>query len=86
VVFNDTFQGTRVDVRWRLREGDPAGPVRAGEDLRLDVPLGQSVQQPISFTAPATGGPLYLTLVASKPGQGVLFTDDDTRFDAPHRE
>ena len=62
VVFNDTFQGTRIDVRWRLREGSPSGPVRAGGDLHLDVPLGQSVQQPITFTPPATGGPLSLTL------------------------
>ena len=81
VVFNDTFAGTRVDTRWELRRGSPNGPVIAARDLRLDIPLGQSVQQPITFTPPATGGPLYLALTASKPGEGMLFRDDGTRFD-----
>jgi hypothetical protein len=81
VVFNDTFEGTRVDVRWELRRGAPDGARVAAQNLRLDVPLGQSVQQPITFIPPATGGPLYLVLTASKPGDGVLFKDDGTRFD-----
>jgi Glycosyl hydrolases family 2, TIM barrel domain/Glycosyl hydrolases family 2, sugar binding domain len=80
VVFNDTFAGTTINVRWELRTGSPNGPVAAGRELHLTVPLGQSIQQPITFTPPVTNDPLYLTLVASKPGQGVLFTDDDTRF------
>jgi hypothetical protein len=80
VVFNDTFAGTTVDVHWELHEGSPAGPLAAGEHLKLDVPLGESVHQPITFTPPATDGPLFLVLTASKPGQGVLFTDDGTRF------
>ncbi len=80
-VFNDTFAGTRLDVRWELRRDAPDGAALAGQTLRLDVPLGQSVQQPITFTPPATGGPLYLVLTATKPGEGVLFHDAGTRFD-----
>lgn len=81
VVFNDTFEGTRIDVRWELRRGSPDGPVIAAQSLLLHVPLGKSVQQPITFTPPVTGGPLYLLLTASKPGDGVLFKDAGTRFD-----
>jgi Glycosyl hydrolases family 2, TIM barrel domain len=81
VVFNDTFAGTRVNVRWELRRDTPDGRVVAGQTLPLDVMLGQSIEQPITFTPPATGGPLYLVLTATKPGEGVLFHDADTRFD-----
>jgi len=81
VVFNDTFEGTTVRVRWQLRQGSRTGPVVAGETRNLEVPLGEHVEVPITFTAPATDGPLYLVLTASKPGQGVLFEDADTRFD-----
>jgi hypothetical protein len=81
VVFNDTFAGTQLNVRWELREGSPTGPVAATQDLKLDVPLGQSIQQPITFTPPATDGPLFLVLTATKPGQGVVFSDAGTRFD-----
>jgi hypothetical protein len=81
VVFNDTFAGTQLNVRWELREGSPTGPVAATQDLKLDVPLGQSIQQAITFTPPATDGPLFLVLTATKPGQGLVFSDAGTRFD-----
>lgn len=65
-VFNDTFFGNRVRVRWELRQGAPDGALVAGSTMDVAVPLGTHVERRISFVPPRTPDPLYLVLSATK--------------------
>jgi hypothetical protein len=81
VVFNDTFDGERIDVRWQLRDGAADGPVLAEGAFAADVPLGSRRTHEIAFTAPRAGRRVHLVLTAAKPGQGELFREEDQVFD-----
>jgi hypothetical protein len=79
-VFNDSFSGERLTVSWSLRAGSASGrPVDRGS-ADWKVGLGGRQQYPITFTAPATGQPLYLDITVKKPGEGTLFHDASTVF------
>ena len=79
-IFNDTFSGTSLQVKWQLRAGSATGPVVHARVLNVQVPLGGHVARQITFTTPNRAGPLYLVLSASKQGQGGLFFDAGTKF------
>jgi hypothetical protein len=77
-VFNDTFAGQSIDLKWSLRVGTATGPAVAGATVAVTVPLGGHVIQRITFTPPAGTQPLVLVLSAIKPGRGNVFHDDGT--------
>jgi hypothetical protein len=79
-VFNDTLAGNRVDLGWQARVGSPRGRVAASGRQLLRVARGSRTLRSIRFTAPASGGRLYLVLSASKPGRGRVFFDDGEYF------
>ena len=79
-LFNDTFNGTRLDVSWSLRQGAPDGAVVASGSLTPDIAPGDHAQLPISFTAPSTTDLLYLDIGVEKPNHGVLFQDASTVY------
>ena len=81
LVFNDTFDGTSVDVRWELRADSPSGPVADQGQATLEVALGGRVTLPITVTAPASAASAsaYLVLRATKSGQE-LFREDAESF------
>ncbi|MGI8329539.1 glycoside hydrolase family 2 TIM barrel-domain containing protein [Actinomadura scrupuli] len=83
-LFNDTFQGERLNVTWRLRSGSPAGRVLEEGRFASDLALGSRRQSPITFTVPDTRGPLYLDLQVSKPGEGTLYRDASTVYSVQH--
>jgi len=74
-VFNDDFSNTAVTLGWTARLDQPDGAVVASGSTQLTVPLGSRVTQPISFTAPANGSRVYLTLSTTKSA-GTTFTDN----------
>ena len=81
-VFNDTFADPHVVLRWQATVDAPDGPVVDHGQQLVNVPLGGHVPVPLTFTAPATGHRLYLTLTSSKPGAStVLFRDDREYFE-----
>ena len=79
-VFNDTLDGTDLSVTWRLHIGSPEGAVTDKGTVHTDIALGTSAQVPVTFTAPNTDQKLYLELMVSKSGQGVLFHDTSTAY------
>lgn len=79
-VFNDTFSGERLIISWSVRAGSATGPRVAWGNVDLKVELGSRQQYPLTFTAPATGQPLYLDVTVTKPGQGKLYHDTSTVF------
>ncbi|MFL5822746.1 MAG: glycoside hydrolase family 2 TIM barrel-domain containing protein [Solirubrobacteraceae bacterium] len=79
-IFNDTFSGKRVEVKWQLRQGSPTGRRLAGHTISLDIPPGRHVAHRITFTPPRSSQPVYLVLRASKPGWGELFHDAREKF------
>ncbi|MDX8031415.1 RICIN domain-containing protein [Lentzea sp. BCCO 10_0856] len=78
-VFNDTLTGTAVDFAWSARLDGPTGAVIASGSTTLTVPLGSRVNQPVSFTTPASGSRVYLVLSTSKSGT-TTFTDTAEYF------
>jgi hypothetical protein len=79
-VFNDDFAGTAVDFAWSARLDSPTGAVIASGSTTLTVPLGSRVNQPVSFTTPASGGSrVYLVLSTAKSGT-TTFTDTAEYF------
>lgn len=78
-VFNDDFTGTAVDFAWSARLDSPTGAVIASGSTTLTIPLGSRVQQPVSFTTPASGSRVYLVLSTSKSGV-TTFTDTAEYF------
>jgi hypothetical protein len=78
-VFNDDFTGTAVDFAWSARLDSPTGAVIASGSTTLTIPLGSRVQQPVSFTTPASGSRVYLVLSTSKSGT-TTFTDTAEYF------
>ena len=82
MVFNDTFDGTTVDIAWEMHADAPDGPLADQGQATLEVPLGERVMLPITVAAPASGTRGYLVLQASKAGQ-VLFRDDAEWFQLP---
>jgi hypothetical protein len=79
-VFNDTFAGDQLLLTWNLRAGSPTGTTVDAGLLRQRIPLGGHQQIPLTFTAPHTTQPLYLTIQVTKPGSGVLFRDASTVY------
>ncbi|GAB3853960.1 RICIN domain-containing protein [Dactylosporangium cerinum] len=73
-VFNDDFSTTSVGLVWTARLNQPDGTVIASGNTALNVPLGSRVTQPVSFTTPASGSRVYLTLSTTKNG-ATVFTD-----------
>ncbi len=71
VVFNDTFAGERVDVRWEL------GAERGA--FSVDVPLGGRVSHEIAFT-PRAPSRERLVIVAEKDGREV-FREEEQWFE-----
>ncbi|MEX2194270.1 MAG: glycoside hydrolase family 2 TIM barrel-domain containing protein [Thermoleophilaceae bacterium] len=70
VIFNDTFAGEDVDVRWQLRRGSPTGAVLEEGGFRVAVALGSRARRTITFTAPATPGErVHLVLSTFKDGR-----------------
>ena len=83
-LFNDTLDGDRLTVTWRLRSGSPTGPVIDEETLGTHIAVGGHRQVPITFEAPETADSLYLDLQVSKPGEGTLYRDASTVFHVQH--
>ena len=81
VVFNDTFDGRRVDVRWELRSGSPDGAIVDSGGFGADVPLGGRVAREIAITPQGPGSRNYLVLSSSKAGMGELFREDGQFFE-----
>ncbi len=71
MVFNDTFDGERVDVRWEF--GDERG------SFSVDVPLGGRALREIEFT-PRAPGRARLVIVAEKDGREV-FREEEQWFE-----
>jgi hypothetical protein len=80
VVFNDTFEGERVDVRWELRTGSPDGAVVDGGGFAAEIPLGGHVTRDIAVTPQGPGSRNYLVLSSSKR-DGELFREDAQFFE-----
>lgn len=78
-VFNDDLTGTAVDFAWSARLDSPTGAVIASGSTTLTIPLGSRVNQPVSFTTPASGSRVYLVLSTSKSGV-TTFTDTAEYF------
>jgi hypothetical protein len=70
IVYNDTFQGEDVTVRW---EAVLDGRRIAGESRDLRIPLGDHIEFGIEFT-PARAGNLQLRVSSEKGGE-VQFED-----------
>ena len=79
-LFNDTLDGDRLSVTWRLRAGSPTGRVVDQDTFGTQIAVGGHRQVPITIDAPDTAEPLYLDLQVSKPGQGTLYRDATTVF------
>jgi hypothetical protein len=79
MIFNDTFDGTTIDVVWEMRADAPDGALGDQGQATVDVPLGGRGTLPITVAAPASGARGYLILQAGKAGQ-ILFRDDAEWF------
>jgi len=79
VIFNDTFDGTSVDVTWEVHADSATGTIGAMGTLTADVPLGSMTTKPITMTAPSSGTKCYLVLRAQKNGV-TLFEETDESF------
>jgi hypothetical protein len=79
VIFNDTFDGTSVDVTWEVHADSATGTIGAMGTLTADVPLGSMTTKPITITAPSAGTKCYLVLRAQKNG-ATLFEETDEFF------
>jgi len=79
VIFNDTFDGTSVDVTWEVHADSATGTIGAMGTLTADVPLGSMTTKPITMTAPSSGTKCYLVLRAQKNG-ATLFEETDESF------
>lgn len=79
MVFNDTFDGTAVEVTWEMHADAPDGPIVDQGTMTLEVPLGGRVTQPITVAAPASGSTATLILEARKGGR-LLFREDAQSF------
>ena len=78
-VFNDELSGTSVQFSWSAHTGSPTGPTVASGSSTLTVPLAGRTQTTVSFTAPASGSVLYLTLQTAKNGTSE-FNDSHEEF------
>ena len=79
-LFNDTLDGNRLTVTWRLRSGSPTGQIVDKDTFGTQIALGGHRQVPITFDAPDTAESLFLDLQVSKPGEGTLYRDANTVF------
>ena len=79
-LFNDTLEGDRVLLTWRLRSGSPTGAVVDQGQLDNTIPIGTSAQRSITFTAPDATQDLYLDLRVTKPGDDLLYQDVSTIY------
>ena len=79
-LFNDTLDGDRLTVTWRLRSGSPTGQIVDKDTFGTQIALGGHRQVPITFDAPDTAESLFLDLQVSKPGEGTLYRDANTVF------
>jgi Glycosyl hydrolases family 2, TIM barrel domain/Glycosyl hydrolases family 2, sugar binding domain/Glycosyl hydrolases family 2 len=79
LVFNDTFEGTTVNVTWEVHAESATGALGATGTLMVDVPLGSMATNSITMTAPASGTKCYLVIRAQKNGM-TLFEETDESF------
>jgi hypothetical protein len=79
VIFNDTFEGTSVDVTWEVHADSATGTIGAMGTLTAEVPLGSMTTKSITMTAPNSGTKCYLVLRAQKNG-ATLFEETDESF------
>src|SRR5450432_568833 len=79
LVFNDTFEGTAVNVTWEVHAESATGTLGATGTLMVDVPLGSMATKSIAMTAPASGTKCYLVIRAQKNGT-TLFEETDESF------
>jgi len=78
-VFNDDFTGTSVGLSWTARLDQPDGTVIASGNETVTVPLGSRTTRPVTFTAPANGTRVYLSLTTTKSGT-TTFADTSEYF------
>lgn len=78
-VFNDTFSGEELTIRWTVRAGAPDGAEVAAGTIDTSIALGTSAQVPVTFDAPSGAGLLFLELEVAKP-DGTVFHDTSTTY------
>jgi hypothetical protein len=78
-VFNDTFSGDQIEVRWELRSGTAKGKVQDSGKQMLTVPLGEFQTFKISMRTPRKKGRAVLCLSAYKNNE-LCYTDSMTVF------
>jgi len=70
VLFNDEFQGTRVQVEVRVESQDGNITYASGERVFCNVPLGEHIDIPYSFQVPCIGyANLAVILITKKNGE-----------------
>jgi hypothetical protein len=79
MVFNDTFDGTSVDVVWEVHADAADGPLASQGVATVSVPLGEHTTVPIDVTLPSSGTSAYLVLRSRKDGREI-FVEDAERF------
>lgn len=78
LIFNDTFEGTTINVTWEVHADSATGTVGASGTLAVDVPLGSMATKSITMTAPTSGTKCYLVLRAQKNGTTVFEETDES--------
>lgn len=80
-IYNDTFEGTAVDVFWEFRQDAPDGRLVTSGVIHANVPLGYTQSQDMTFPTPnaAEGTSFYLVLRAEKNGVE-LFRESSQQF------
>lgn len=80
-LFNDTFNGTSVEVRWQLRKDSATGQILASNSFTEEVPMGYVKQSTIEVPVPALqdGTALFLVLAGYKNGVE-QFRESSQRF------
>jgi len=74
-VFNDTFDGTSVDVAWEVHADAADGPIASQGDTTVTVPLGEHATVPIEVTLPSSAARAYLILRSRKNGREIFVED-----------
>ena len=75
MVFNDTFDGTSVDVVWEVHADAADGPIASQGETTVSVPLGEHVTVPVDVTLPSSGTRAYLVLRSRKDGREIFVED-----------
>ncbi len=69
-IYNDTFDGTAMEIHWELRQDSATGTILASDTLHENVPLGYVKKTQIAFHVPnlPNGTRLFLVLWTAKNG------------------